>query len=132
MTPFVNGAGSAFGDGMAAAAWAKMDLAVGDGERTLAATDGLAAAEGSTAFCSSVAGTGSACACAKSRFASDGLRSVIAATVRLVAAFSRFSASRLRIVASRDPLLRPPITTPIRCRLPRRMEVTRLKPDERV
>ena len=52
--------------------------------------------------------------------------------VRLVAALDRFSASRPRMMASREPPLRPPITTPTRKRLPRCIELTRLKPEARV
>src|ERR1700760_3406190 len=38
---------------------------------------------------------------------SDGLRSLTAATVRRAEAFSRFSARRLRMMASREPALWP-------------------------
>jgi len=61
-----------------------------------------------------------------------GSNGIGAATVRLFAPFSRFSARRLRMMASREPPLRPPSTTPTRWRLPRRIEVTRLKPEARV
>src|SRR5262249_19182437 len=45
---------------------------------------------------------------------SEALRSAIAAAVRVVEAFERFAAKRLRMMASRDPPLWPPITTPTR------------------
>ena len=98
------------------------DVAVG-------ARPGEAAVGSCAAIC---AGLDGASASATSALASAALRSLIAAALRVLEALSRFSASRLRMMASREPPLRPPNTTPTRWRLPLRIEVTRLKHEARV
>src|SRR6185437_3659744 len=131
MTPLVSGAGSVL-----ACSVRESDLI--EDESALACDISEAAADGRDGAAMIEPGADEACAAgaggvgaassasATCTLVSDGLCSVIAATVRRVEAFSRFSARRLRIMASRELPLRPPITTPTKWRLPRRIEVTRL------
>ena len=128
ITPLVIGAGSGLGTAAVAAAKIEREADARAGAAATGAADATSMVPGGCAGCGRDAGSDSA----TSALASEPLRSVIAVTVRAVDAFSRFSASRLRMMASREPPLRPPSTTPTRWRLPRRIEVTRLKPDARV
>jgi D-alanyl-D-alanine carboxypeptidase len=110
-----------------------IQVAAASVERRAARRDGAASGAGAAdAWTCGAERAGVSDVSATSAAASEPLRSVTAATVWVVAALSRFSASRLRMMASREPPLRPPSTTPIRWRLPRRIEVTRLKPEARV
>ena len=146
ITPLVSGAGSGLacgsnllcsaltGAGGKAAAAAASSEGFPDAAERLA---GMAARPGSAEAMVLLNWPGSGwreagSASATSTLASPGLRSLIEATMRLVAPLSRFSASRLRMMASREPPLRPPSTTPTMWRLPRRIDVTRLKPEARV
>src|SRR3984957_8452981 len=131
MTPLVSGAGSGFAADLTDDA---SGLACDISDTAAAGRDGAGTIETGADWtgCAASGVGATSSASATSTLESDGLRSVIAATVRLVEAFSRFSARRLRMMASREPPLRPPMTTPTRWRLPRRIDVTRLKPDARV
>ena len=117
ITPLVSGAGSGLAcGGTAAVAAAQMERSAGALGR-VGCRDWVRCGGGDlnrTIDLDRLGRPDSASASATSALASEALRSVMAATVRLVDAFSRFSASRLRMVASREPPLRPPITTPTR------------------
>ena len=132
ITPEVSGAGSglACGSGFAGAGGsAAAAAAISEG---LLAGRGAGNGAGSEAAIGALSASRASSASATWTLASAGLRSVIAAAVRVVAPLPMFSASRLRMMASREPPLRPPSTTPTRKRLPRWIEVTRLKPEARV
>src|ERR1700722_1597053 len=107
MTPLVSGAGSVLVCSFLASDLTDDAAALASDIRGAAAAgrDGAGTIETGadwTGCAASGAGAASASA-ATSTLESDGLRSVIAATVRLVEAFSRFSARRLRMMASREP-----------------------------